>query len=423
MIRYLEEQEKYRSRNLWEEAFPEDSESFDDYYFEEKLKDNRILVLEDWDEQVTVNAVGAGSQEADEASGAKRRGTDRAAEASGAKLQGAGRAEASGAKHQGVGRAEVSGANRQGTDRAAEAAVGSEERRIDSMIHLNPYLVQVRDRRWRVDYLVGVATRKDRRHRGYMRRLLVHMMADMRDEQMPFCFLMPADEAIYRPFGFTYIFRQPNLRLRENAVLERRSLMAGRDGGGARRWLSGIAEWMNRWLKERYQVFAVRDEAYLKRLLDELASENGSLDVLYDGEAMAGFHSEWGLKEREQRLLYCREAYTEPAAEAKPAIMARIISPEVFARAIRLSDDAVEDERVILLQLDDPLIPANQGVWEWHLSHEMSWMEKRDGAEAEISLRIEELTGWLFGYEVPEAAKPYEQLVDVLDGVFLDEVV
>lgn len=348
MIRYLKEQEKLRSRELWEEAFPEDSKAFDDYYFAEKLKDNRILVLEDQE---------------------------------------------------------------------------TPEDRIDAMIHLNPYLVQVRNRRWRVDYLVGVATRKDRRHRGYMRRLLMRMMADMRDEQAPFCFLMPADEAIYRPFGFTYIYRQPKWKLKGGAALERRSLMGQQDSGGVRGWLAGLAGWINGWLEERYQVFAVRDEAYLRRLMDELASENGTLDVLYDGEVMVGLHSEWGLEEREQRLLYCREAYREQAAEAKPAIMARIISPEVFVKEVRLQDTVQEDEIVIRLELKDPLIPENQGVWEWHLSHVMSWMERCGGAEAELVLGIEELTGWLFGYAVPEAAKPYEKLVDVLDGVFLDEVV
>ena len=47
MIRYLNGDEKGASRDLWEEAFPEDSRSFDDYYFLEKMKDNRILVLEE----------------------------------------------------------------------------------------------------------------------------------------------------------------------------------------------------------------------------------------------------------------------------------------------------------------------------------------------------------------------------------------
>ena len=42
MIRYLTEEERGLSRDLWEEAFPEDSQSFDDYYFSEKIKENRI---------------------------------------------------------------------------------------------------------------------------------------------------------------------------------------------------------------------------------------------------------------------------------------------------------------------------------------------------------------------------------------------
>ena len=45
-MRYLNQEEKKNSRELWEEAFPEDSRSFDDYYFEEKLRDNRILAEE-----------------------------------------------------------------------------------------------------------------------------------------------------------------------------------------------------------------------------------------------------------------------------------------------------------------------------------------------------------------------------------------
>ena len=39
MLKYLNGQEKERCRSLWEEAFPEDSQSFVDYYFKEKMKD------------------------------------------------------------------------------------------------------------------------------------------------------------------------------------------------------------------------------------------------------------------------------------------------------------------------------------------------------------------------------------------------
>ena len=47
MLKYLNGQEKERCRSLWEEAFPEDSQSFVDYYFKEKMKDNRVLACDE----------------------------------------------------------------------------------------------------------------------------------------------------------------------------------------------------------------------------------------------------------------------------------------------------------------------------------------------------------------------------------------
>lgn len=46
MIRYLEQNEKQRTRVMYEANFPEDSEQFIDYYYEWKSKDNQILVME-----------------------------------------------------------------------------------------------------------------------------------------------------------------------------------------------------------------------------------------------------------------------------------------------------------------------------------------------------------------------------------------
>ncbi|MDD3252893.1 MAG: GNAT family N-acetyltransferase [Lachnospiraceae bacterium] len=373
MLKYLDMEEKGRSRDLWEEAFPEDSKAFDDYYFSEKLKDNRILAIE-------------------------------------------------------------------------------EGGRIQSMVQLNPYLLQVKARRWRVDYLVGVATRKDKRHQGYMRRLLLQMMSDMKAEKMPFCFLMPADEAIYRPFGFTYIFRQPEWSLKAGLSLERRALnpLASTDVkhfGTEQQRIAQAAAWMNDWLARRYQVFAVRDKAYLLRLLDEVASEDGTLELLYDGAEgrMVGLQSFWGLHEREQRLLYVEDAYVQAAAgEAKPAIMARIISLDAFLRVIHLKESAKQEELTIRLWLDDPLIAENHGLWIWHLNHEASWVEpgadlrqedqqdawqdaRQDAqpvhAQADLCLTIDELTAWLFGYQVPKAAESWDPLIETLRDVFLDEVV
>ena len=47
MMRYLSQEEKKNTISLWTEAFPEDSDSFLEYYYREKIKDNRILVAEE----------------------------------------------------------------------------------------------------------------------------------------------------------------------------------------------------------------------------------------------------------------------------------------------------------------------------------------------------------------------------------------
>ena len=47
MIRYLEKSEFGACRPLWQEAFPEDSREFADYYFDKKILQSSVLVKED----------------------------------------------------------------------------------------------------------------------------------------------------------------------------------------------------------------------------------------------------------------------------------------------------------------------------------------------------------------------------------------
>ena len=54
MIHYLRQEEKNRSRKLWEEIFTEDSQSFVDFYYAEKCRRNRILVAEEENEIVAM---------------------------------------------------------------------------------------------------------------------------------------------------------------------------------------------------------------------------------------------------------------------------------------------------------------------------------------------------------------------------------
>ncbi|MBT9778495.1 GNAT family N-acetyltransferase [Clostridium sp. MCC353] len=376
MIGYLNENEKNKSELLWKQAFPEDSESFDQYYFSHKVKGNRILAKE-------------------------------------------------------------------------------EDGIIVSMAHLNPYLVQAGSHVWRSDYIVGVATDKERRHRGYMREILTWMMGDMYEEKMPFCFLMPADEKIYLPFDFTYIFDQPHWKLKEGCFV---NAVSWKEAG---KTLEETAAFMEKWLSSRFDVYCRRDEAYVELLLKELASENGRLNLLFDDGRLIGVESRWGIEKQDQRLLYCENGYTEEEKAPTPAIMARIICLERFMEAICLKDDCREKEMTVTLAVEDRFLPQNHGVYLWHLNHETSWVERintdsknretvntdsknretvntdsknretvntdsasiKAGQAGELlSMSISRLTSWLFGYS-EEAGPEWMKKIRTLKGVFLDEVV
>ena len=158
MMRYLSQEEKKNTISLWTEAFPEDSDSFLEYYYREKIKDNRILVAEE-----------------------------------------------------------------------------EESAKIVSMLHRNPYKLQVNKAVWEIDYIVGVATARAYRHRGLMKSLLIRMMKDMYQEGKEFCFLMPAAPEIYSPFDFVYIYDQPHWKLKKET-------------GSGKKTPSAIGDWMNQWL-------------------------------------------------------------------------------------------------------------------------------------------------------------------------------
>ena len=86
--------------------------------------------------------------------------------------------------------------------------VVEEDGRICSMLQLNPYRIRLEDKSFPSEYIVAVATKKEYRSRGYMRALLNTVLERMHSEKVPFTFLMPAAEAIYRPYDFRYIYDQ-----------------------------------------------------------------------------------------------------------------------------------------------------------------------------------------------------------------------
>ncbi len=395
-MRWLTDGEKPATRGLWQEMFWEDSASFVDYYYREKAPEADISV-----EEVSGEPV--------------------------------------------------------------------------SMIQWNPYPLWVQGERWDSRYLVGVATRPDYRHRGLMARQLQEGMAHWRQRRMPFVWLMPADPAIYRPFGFRYVYRKWTGPLPEDAD----TAGLGADGGSreeaspdAREPLAvrSLQPEEDAWaaafckgeLSRRFRVFPERTPDSMARLRREVASEGGGLAVLEQERTPVGVMVFWpeeeGLEIRELILaesflpdflrlglpetqafrrrrqavqaavraylarLYLESGQHGPASvvntgwlgEAHSAIMARIVHLEAFLEAIRS-----REERSLVLQVEDPLLPENSGTFRWHLSPLGSRLEKAPGEHPELSLGVEELAEWLLGDRVRNG---YEE-IQSLGGGFFTEIV
>ena len=84
---------------------------------------------------------------------------------------------------------------------------------IVSMIHMTPYHMNVKGTIISTFYIVGVATKPEHRHRGLMATLLQEVFTYAKEVNSPFVFLMPADPAIYTPFGFSYIYLRPEYEI------------------------------------------------------------------------------------------------------------------------------------------------------------------------------------------------------------------
>lgn len=356
---YLSGLEADETKKLWQECFPEDSERFIDYFYEEKVKDNQILIK-------TQNGF------------------------------------------------------------------------LAAMAHVNPYRMRVKSQEWDIGYIVGVATESSRRHKGHMRDILNRMLNDMSMENVPFTFLMPAAKEIYLPFSFSFIYDQPSFRL--NALAEGK--LKRRICGDTAADCSAAAEYMEQWLSSRYDVYCKRDTDYVSRLLKELGSEDGTLEFLFDGAKLVGLLAHWGLKKKEQRLLYAEEFYIEEAEPRQPAIMARITDVEQFLTAFSLKTGTVgaDGEAVVELSVEDPHINKNNGRFLWTLTEHGSTvkiLQDTEVAAAElkassvVSMKIQDLASWLFGYKKLRELWPdgdarqllLLQAVGTAERIFIDEVV
>ena len=276
--------------------------------------------------------------------------------------------------------------------------VENEKQEILATLHLNPYKMMFCDERVKTNYIVAVATRADCRHQGMMRSLLQASLQEMYRREETFTWLMPAAEAIYRPFGFRFIYEKNKMTVTAD-VLQRAEtdenwqIHSDQEVSGdifceeaKKEDLAELACFAEKQLSKLAEVYTDHDITYFEQRMQEAECEGGRLVLIRNENRICGYF----LALREQReaweivvenavqkqafpavlrwLEAGREKCTLTAfpkiweqyakSENVPAIMGRIVHLERFVRCLK-----TKKEQEFKIRLTDSLIPENNGYF------------------------------------------------------------
>ena len=297
---------------------------------------------------------------------------------------------------------------------------------IHSMLHLNSYVLQIGKKEEGSRYIVGVATDRMYRGQGQMTELLRKAVRDMYTKKLPFTFLMPADEKIYYPhdFRFVYAAEQWEAFMANGEVPSLDAIL--HSGNGKRILLrpalasdcKKIAAFAEHILEEKYQIYVKRDWLYYETLLREQKSQKGGILLAETDDEIKGI-----LVFDEEKDFSVREPLVEPGYEdifekgglilkkqekKKPMIMARILHVESL-----LSCMACDEDTEFQFILVDPVIRENNKIFSIKGNKEHLVVRTKPIAKGKSDgiqmISVDALTTILFGYKSLEKVEEEEQ--------------
>lgn len=276
--------------------------------------------------------------------------------------------------------------------------VENEKQEILATLHLNPYKMMFCGEKAKTNYIVAVATRADCRHQGMMRSLLQASLQEMYRREETFTWLMPAAEAIYRPFGFRFIYEKNKMTVTAD-VLQRAEtdenwqIHSDQEVSGdifceeaKKEDLAELACFAEKQLSKLAEVYTVHDIAYFEQRMQEVECEGGSLILIRKEKEICGYFLALK-KDREAWEIVVEDAVQKKAfpavlrwleagrekctltafpkiweqyakSENVPAIMGRIVHLERFVRCLK-----TKKEQEFKIRLTDSLIPENNGYF------------------------------------------------------------
>lgn len=276
--------------------------------------------------------------------------------------------------------------------------VENEKQEILATLHLNPYEMMFCGEKVKTNYIVAVATRADCRHQGMMRSLLQASLQEMYRREETFTWLMPAAEAIYRPFGFRFIYEKNKMTMTAD-VLQRAEtdenwqIHSDQEVSGdifceeaKKEDLAELACFAEKQLSKLAEVYTVHDIAYFEQRMQEVECEGGSLILIRKEKEICGYFLALK-KDREAWEIVVEDAVQKKAfpavlhwfgaseekctftafpqiweqyaqSENVPAIMGRIVHLERFVCCLK-----IKKEQEWKIRLTDSLIPENNGYF------------------------------------------------------------
>lgn len=276
--------------------------------------------------------------------------------------------------------------------------VENEKQEILATLHLNPYEMMFCGEKVKTNYIVAVATRADCRHQGMMRSLLQASLQEMYRREETFTWLMPAAEAIYRPFGFRFIYEKNKMTvtadvLRRAETDENWQIHSDQEVSGdifceeaKKEDLAELACFAEKQLSKLAEVYTVHNIAYFEQRMQEVGCEGGSLILIRKEKEICGYFLALK-KDREAWEIVVEDAVQKKAfpavlhwfgaseekctftafpqiweqyaqSENVPAIMGRIVHLERFVCCLK-----IKKEQEWKIRLTDSLIPENNGYF------------------------------------------------------------
>ena len=303
------------------------------------------------------------------------------------------------------------------------------EEGLRAMLFLTPEKMRVFEETVPSAYIVGVATRKEWRHRGYMARLLRESFQLMYERKVPFIFLMPASPAIYEPFTFRFIYDRPIWEA-DSLKMEKMQLLDASYEGQ-------IAAFSEKLLQKTAPVHICRDIAYDRVLWKEIAAQNGQVLGYFENNSLEGiclYTCEEGEADIQEVLAMPQKEteFVARSAKTRPCIMARMVYLPAFLGLLRTRHAG--ERFSFVLQVEDAQIEENNGSFYCCVSDRECIVSADAVPEERISFfwkgTAAELTERVFGYKAGNAAfengRQQEELWEklrLLNPVWINEIV